>query len=129
MPNVKHHFNQHRQHGMEPISKGDKAWRRFVVISMMIMGILYLYGIAHTWDERAEAEDRIIQVQLRQLAERGDIERKALQRVADAYAQGQRDALRGMSDQQSAEFAQACRLRSRNAELLRPNFATTRNGG
>jgi hypothetical protein len=80
-------------------------------------------GFWAAWDAQASADDKIVDAQLRFLAERGDIVRDLTGRISAAYEQGARDAMRGLSDRQGLELTQAClayRLRDVPTRIATP---------
>jgi hypothetical protein len=95
----------HRQHGQ--VATKDSSWP--ITAALAIIVLLGLYGLAARWDEYSEMEQAYIEAQMRNATELGELERDWSARVASAYAQGQRDAMRVIETRpQGVELAQAC---------------------
>jgi hypothetical protein len=97
------HFHQRPQPG-----RAKDRLNKFLGSLVMMLALLGVYGMAASWDAQAQAEDQIIDAQLRFASERADAEVVAAARVAEAYAQGQRDAMHNLSEPQGMALAQAC---------------------
>lgn len=95
-----------REHG-----KGscNGAHNDTVICALVIIAIGLAYVLAMAWDDAANAEWRYEQAMLSKAEAMGESEREWTARVAAAYAQGQRDAMAALTDQQGLEFAKACR--------------------
>lgn len=103
----------------------NKPVRDYSLVALFIITIISVYALALEWDQRAGEEDHQIDVQLARAAERGQLEREWSQRVALAYAQGQRDSLTAMKRRDGMSIAQTCQawLHSDDAVLTGPAVA------
>jgi uncharacterized protein YheU (UPF0270 family) len=112
-------LHPHRQHGaITPAAPGGTSYTTIVLI---LIALLCLYGLLAQWDAHADAEDQLIDAQLRYATDMGQAERDLATRVAAAYEQGQRDAMRVLeSKPQGMELAQACQAWS-NRNSIRPS--------
>lgn len=86
----------------------SKLRRDYSLVALIIVTIVSVYAVASEWDQHADEEDHQIDVQLARAAERGQLEREWSEKVARAYAQGQRDSLTSMKRRDRMSVAQTC---------------------
>ena len=116
----------HRQHGAVNRNRPGYDW---ALAALFVEVIVSLYGLAGAWDEQSQLETQLVNAQLKHAADMGDAERDWSARVAAAYAQGQRDAVAGLTAGQGLEFAKACQaarmqtLRDREVVIAAVNSA------
>jgi hypothetical protein len=104
MSDFKPHYHQRPAPGRPATNQAASfAWS---VAALLL--ILAAYGLASSWDAHAQAEDQVISAQLQFAAERAEAAQAEASRVAEAYAQGQRDAMRNISEPEGVALAQAC---------------------
>jgi hypothetical protein len=106
-------LHPHRQHGLPSnhitIDPPEPAKHGHLITALLIIAILACIGMAQKWDDYSELETHFVNAQLAAAAERGQAERDWSTKVAMAYEQGQRDAMRVLGGHpQGIEIAQIC---------------------
>lgn len=102
--------NSHIEHGLthRPITKPGASTHTPMVV-LIIALIFGMYGLVSHWDNQADLETQIINMQLAHAAQRAVDEQDLAWRISDAYAQGQRDAMAAVKATPTGlALAQAC---------------------
>lgn len=106
-------MSQHTQHGLTPREPGPAEKRPVLRIGATIGSILLLVvalGFAHKADLKAEAEDAAINQAIADKLTQKARDDMWAGRMADAYAQGRRDALEvGYGTPEEARLVAVCR--------------------
>lgn len=97
----------HTEHGMptKAAAKSDPSWWNTMLV---VICIVLAYLVARQNDEITELRQDVIQEHLDAQIDMGAIEREATQKIAAAYAQGQRDALAALKPDTALQVAQLC---------------------
>lgn len=97
----------HTEHGMpkKAAAKTEPSWWNTILV---VICVVLAYLVARQNDEITELRQDIVQEHLDAQIDMGTIEREATQKIAAAYAQGQRDALAALKPDTALQVAQLC---------------------
>lgn len=119
--------NPHSEHGMparKPTPGHDSSWWN---TALVVLCVLLSYLVAMQFDQIDELEQQLIQEQLDDAAHMGVIEREVTDKIAQAYAQGQRDAVASLNSKAALQVAQLCQAWRYQLQAAEPDAVVARS--
>lgn len=104
-PHTEHGLHHQPKPGKPSSANTEPTWWNTILI---VFCIVLAYLVAMQNDELDDLRMDLIQQQLDSQIDLGHVERLAVLKIADAYAQGQRDALDSLQPQAAMQVAQLC---------------------